>query len=246
MDSDKREKAPNGVMSLPSTVERLHVYASRNEHVQHSLDTVEECLKRCADTGLRYCVSFNGGKDCTVLLHLLSSVLKSRGVEEEIPTLYIKIPDMFPELEEFVQRSVERYRLRLIEFEGPDYKKALEELKRRQSEKGLEYIMMGTRATDLSRPLSVFQKTDQGWPQFTRVNPLLNWSYSQIWAFLRDLEVPYCSLYDKGYTSLGSRSNTRLNPKLEVRTPHGDVTYLPAYMLKDCDQERSGRSTTRS
>lgn len=40
--------------------------------------------------------------------------------------------------------------------------------------------------------------TDQGWPEFVRINPIINWSFSDVWTFLKRLDVAYCSLYDQG------------------------------------------------
>src|SRR5258707_13895493 len=98
--------------------------------------------------------------------------------------------------------------------------------------------------------------TDQGWPSFLRVHPIINWKYDQIWEYLQRFNVPYCSLYDQGhvkhptspillltlgayrYTSLGSTDNTYRNPAL--RDQNGE--YKPGYKLLDVANERFGRS----
>ena len=98
--------------------------------------------------------------------------------------------------------------------------------------------------------------TDPGWPSFLRVHPVINWTYEQIWEYLRRFNVPYCSLYDLGYgkhpaslllrftlntsryTSLGSTHNTYRNPALQDQ--NGE--YKPAYELPDGSKERCGRS----
>ncbi len=50
-----------------------------------------------------------------------------------------------------------------------------------------------------------------------RVNPILDWTYADVWTFLRATKVPYCSLYDEGYTSIGAVNNTVPNRSVHLR-----------------------------
>ena len=72
-----------------------------------------------------------------------------------------------------------------------------------------------------------------------RVFPILDWSYSDVWAFLKN--YAYCELYDQGYTSLGEIHNSQKNPHLEKE----DGTFSPAYALKNDDYERYSRRDTK-
>jgi len=87
-----------------------------------------------------------------------------------------------------------------------------------------------------------------------RVNPILDWNYGLVWHFLRLFKFPYCSLYDQGYTSLGTVEDTYPCPALAVNRGNehsNDETdgmvnsnlpkFWPAYMLRDWEQERAGR-----
>ena len=47
--------------------------------------------------------------------------------------------------------------------------------------------------------LSFRNPTDPDWPRFERVNPIINWSYCDVWTYLRHFNVSYCKLYDEGY-----------------------------------------------
>lgn len=57
--------------------------------------------------------------------------------------------------------------------------------------------------------------------------------------FIRHLDIPYLSLYDKGYTSLGGTEDTHPNPHLKKNG--GDDGFRPAYELVADDEERLGR-----
>lgn len=85
--------------------------------------------------------------------------------------------------------------------------------------------------------------TDPHWPQIMRVSPILNWHYSDIWDYLLFYKVPYCKLYDEGYTSLGNALNTKRNPYLAQNSFESDQeTFLPAYKLLNEEKERFGRN----
>ena len=51
-------------------------------------------------------------------------------------------------------------------------------------------------------------------PSLMRVSPILEWSYRDIWDFIRAVNAPYCKLYNAGYTSIGSTLDTVRNPFL--------------------------------
>ena len=71
-----------------------------------------------------------------------------------------------------------------------------------------------------------------------RVHPVIDWHYAEVWAFIRELDVEYCPLYDQGYTSLGGTRDTLPNPALKERGGDG---HRPAYELVEDEEERLGR-----
>ncbi|KAJ9580279.1 hypothetical protein L9F63_004092 [Diploptera punctata] len=213
-----------------------------------SVSTAVKVLEKCFEKyhPSEVFVSFNGGKDCTALLHLTAAVLNKKFPAHHAPlqALYIRKEDPFPEVEEFVNESVVRYsfilyNLNLKTICGP-IKHGLGVLLKENPH--LKAGLMGTRRTDpYSETLKSFQMTDESWPQVMRVCPILDWSYQDVWKFLRDLSVPYCKLYDEGYTSLDGLNNTEPNPALSYVDANGVVHYSPAYTLKDGATERNGR-----
>jgi len=186
------------------------------------------------------CTGFNGGKDCTALLHLVFTVACQKKLEDSLSVMYIRRGQPFPEVEQFIQKTISRYHLKLLAVDGR-IRDALFELKSTQPR--ISAVLMGTRRSDPhSETLNDFSPTDADWPEYMRVNPLLNWTYADVWRFLRELSLPYCSLYDHGYTSLGSLENTHPNPQLRDIDSRGIASYRPAYTLKDSDSERAGRN----
>ncbi|MBM3956615.1 MAG: phosphoadenylyl-sulfate reductase [Gemmatimonadetes bacterium] len=42
-----------------------------------------------------------------------------------------------------------------------------------------------------------------------KVNPLANWTFEQVWQYVRERDVPYNQLHDRGYPSIGCAPCTR-------------------------------------
>ncbi|XP_053670638.1 FAD synthase-like [Anopheles nili] len=204
--------------------------------VKDSLRIIEQALNtfRAEEMFL----SFNGGKDCTVLLDLIhNSNLKDA---KRIKCIYVRPRKPFDEIEEFVELCRDHYGITISTIDG-GIKAALELICKQDQQ--IKACIMGSRRSDpYCERLASFQQTDPGWPELMRINPLLEWTCEDIWSYIRDNNVPYCSLYDRGYTSIGDQSNTIPNPHLKVEMANGDVTYLPAFNLRDADKyERAGR-----
>ena len=186
------------------------------------------------------CIAFNGGKDCTVLIDLVKRSLSHprRGQERlgRIILLYIRTGDTFPEIEAFIRETSERNRQSVVRVEG-DMREGLVSFSSKYPR--VRAILMGTRSLDPhSDKLHHFQSTDRDWPNFLRVMPILAWRYRDVWTHLRGEGLPYCPLYDRGYTSVGEVGSTQRNPALR----NGDSgTYRPAYQLEEETREREGR-----
>jgi FAD synthetase len=206
------------------------------------------------------CFSFNGGKDSTVVLHIIRAVLVERAQQSAaaaahvdasagapvaatagaaagpgshggddfaaagVQVVYFESRANFPEVLDFMAATAKRYGFSVAR-PGP-FKEGLSALiaptpaaaQGSSARVGVRAVLMGTRRTDpdgvyMAGP---FTPTTLNWPPCMRVCPALDWSYRHVWAFLRGASLPYCALYDKGYTSLGSTEDSTPNPLLAV------------------------------
>ncbi|AET40041.1 FMN adenylyltransferase Ecym_5278 [Eremothecium cymbalariae DBVPG len=176
--------------------------------------------------------SYNGGKDCQVLLIIYLGCLYTfyhRKIVDSpyddkyhdlpiqrLPAAYIRDSETFESLEDFVDSTVDCYCLSLYESpkdKGLSMAHAFEEyLNLYPSTKA---IIIGIRHTDpYADNLMHIQKTDAGWPDFIRIQPILHWKLVNVWSFLLYSGEEICGLYGLGYTSIGSINCTTRNPHL--------------------------------
>ncbi|KAJ5894829.1 hypothetical protein N7495_006520 [Penicillium taxi] len=265
------EQPDEPIPALPIVIARIHarvqaflaeshppgsLLAAVQQQTRTSLEVVATALQRYKISELS--LSYNGGKDCLVLLILFLAGLHpytnheqtEKGTSESeselesespvIPSIYALPPDPFPAVEDFVLTSAEAYHLSITKYTTAPPTSTL-----RSSfedylalHPGIKAIFVGTRRTDPhGAQLTHFDRTDHGWPDFMRIHPVIDWQYTEIWSFIRHLGLTYCSLYDDGYTSLGGTSDTLPNPRLQK-----GEGYLPAYELTHALEERLGRN----
>lgn len=141
-------------------------------------------------------LSYNGGKDCLVLLVLILACLPTLAssntgaatLPESLQAVYIVSPHPFPEVEAFVNTSAAYYHLYLSRYMLP-MRDALETYLREKPT--VKAIFVGTRRTDPhGEHLTHFDPTDKDWPQFMRVHPVIDWNYVDVWTVSQAVPVP--------------------------------------------------------
>jgi hypothetical protein len=158
-------------LSLPSPYPLQHYFLNEFQltHVlRHSLNEIS--------------ISYNGGKDCLVLLILFLAALSTHPspLPRALQSVYIISPHPFAEVTSFVDDTSHTYRLDLSHYALPMKAGFAQYLTDRSKVKA---IMVGTRRTDPHGALlGHFDMTDHGWVNFMRVHPVIDWHYREIWA----------------------------------------------------------------
>lgn len=184
-------------------------------------------------------ISFNGGKDSVVMVEALISVLGISFVSQCV-LFTLEEPDEFEELVDFRTKYVKN-RLPLSNFLRASASDGIRNgLWRVKHQTDIDVVFLGTRCTD---PAGKHQKdpvspTTEGWPPMTRVCPLFHWSTKDVWRYIHQNQVPWCNLYEQGYSSIGLKSSTRRNPLLMCEV---SGNYKPAWLLDGDHLERHGR-----
>ncbi|KAL0220001.1 hypothetical protein P9112_005654 [Eukaryota sp. TZLM1-RC] len=189
-------------------------------------------------------LSFNGGKDNTVAVFLTfyyflltnSKSLRQSGKPPSsvLNVYFFHVNETFPEMLQYMEEVAHLYSFSVCQLSG-SFKECLSLLQ----SKGVNAVITGLRRTDpYSMNISSIAESTVGWPSITRISPVLDWSYHDVWSFILKARIPYCKLYQDGYTSLGSPSQTMPNSSLLL--PCGK-RYLHACFLQNSEEERLGR-----
>ncbi|MQA90299.1 MAG: phosphoadenylyl-sulfate reductase [Gemmatimonas sp.] len=159
------------------------------------------------------------GPGSLVVLHALHEL----GIR--LPVLFVDTLHHFPETLQHVERVRDLYNLDLrifrpynsiSEFEanhGPKlwerdldgYQQISKVEPFRRATQNLDAWFTGRRReqSDTRAQLQVVEGTDQ-----LKINPLANWTKSDVWRYILSNSIPYNPLHDQGYASIGDRPLT--------------------------------------
>ena len=209
-----------------------------DQKVEKAKQVIKETAQRVKPKEVA--VAWTGGKDSTTLLHLIREVFSG-----EIPfrVMFNDSTIEFPEVYDFIKQLTKEWQIDLLWVEHlPEDIKAYQEAKTKEEQ--ME-IMRLAKINAINFALKKYQlkafmsgirwdehearskeKYFSPRPTHLRIHPLLHFTLEDIWRYIRTYHVPYVSLYDQGYKSLGEAPFTK--PVIDPNAP-----------------ERAGREATK-
>lgn len=199
------------------------------------LGAVNPCLERMrADERVRWALDYlperpvltsSFGAQSAVMLHLVTRI------KPDIPVVLIDTGYLFPETYDFIDDMKERLDLDLRIFRprlspawqesryGRLWEQGLEGIRRYNQinkvepmQEALETLEVGTWFSGLRRAQSRSRQATQVLQRqgpAVKVHPLADWTDRDVYLYLREHELPYHPLWDKGYVSIGDVHTTR-------------------------------------
>lgn len=190
-----------------------------SQKIEKSKEVLKEALERFPG---KIGLAWTGGKDSTTCLHLVREI---SGGKVPIPVLNIDTSAKFKEIYEFRDKIAKEWDLDLLIRRNDEALKTIkiaenkeecclklkaEVIARAITENGWEALITGMRwdeQPDREQEKYFSPRTN---PDHTRVHPILHFTEMDIWQYQKDNNVPFCSLYLKGYRSLGCEPCTKL------------------------------------
>lgn len=201
--------------------------------IAKSKEVLKEALERFSG---KIALAWTGGKDSTTTLHLLRDLC---GGQVPIPVLNIDTSAKFKEIYEFRDRVAQEWQINLVIERNEE---AIKEIKIAANKEecclrlkadvianairkfGWQALITGMRWDEQPERGKEDYFSPRENPDHMRVHPILHFTEMDIWQYIKDNDLPYCSLYRQGYRSLGCEPCTKLGVPGEAERAGRDQT----------------------
>lgn len=215
-------------------------------NVRAAEQAVADIRSACGASAANIVVTLSGGKDASVVLDLALAAFPAPQCVSAV-ALETDAAPFGPEWRDLFMRTLAHYNAGSGTNAAPQQRVTLSVVRSTTlaaalatymcERPTLHSVLMGVRDSDRMTALPLAELTDAPYPPLWRVYPVRAWTHAMIWAHVRAHALPYCTLYERGYTSLGAnRAESAPNAALAVGA-HAET-------LGDADAatERAGRT----
>ncbi len=194
-------------------------FQSLENKIQKSLEIISDSMKKFDIEDVA--VAWTGGKDSTCLLHLIR-VYYNGNIPLKIFNIDTSVK--FREIYEFITTLKKQWNLNVISLKHHDAENIVKNAKSREEcckllkidmlkeaikDYKIKALFTGIRWDE--HPARANEKFFSKQDDHLRINPILHFTRKDIWDYIMTNKIPYCCLYDEGYTSLGCKPCTFKN-----------------------------------
>ncbi len=177
--------------------------------------------------------AWTGGKDSTVVLHQWLHFLRERNPAVQVRALNLDTGYKFPQVMEFRNELTWEWGIELTVV-GPD-SSAIQDLgeiskvdccrmlkvkplQEAVTQHGVKVLLTGIRRDEHFSRQDTPEVQEKKDPDYFQINPIAHWTEMDIWSYIILQGLPYCSLYNEGYRSLGCMPCTVKGTHMDERS----------------------------
>jgi len=196
---------------------------SLNNKVQKSEEVIKKAFIKYGD---KLAVAWTGGKDSTVLLHIIKTCFNGK---VPFPVMFNDSTMEFEEVYDFIEKITKEWKLKLIVIEHlkkdlKEFYKILdiprkEKFSRQMKINAINYAVKKYKLKGFLVAIRWDEHESRSKEKYfssredhIRVHPVLHFKENDIWNYIRCFKIPYVSLYGK-YRSLGEKPFTKPSVK---------------------------------